>query len=57
MNTVLTVEQVAKELQVSERTVYQYIKDGRLKATNIGTAKRGTWRINREDLDKFLGRG
>ena len=45
----LTIKQVAEILQVSERTVFRYIKDGKLKATKIGQ-----WRIKKEDLDKFI---
>jgi excisionase family DNA binding protein len=37
MTEILTVEQVAQELQVNTKTVYLWIKEKRLKATNIGT--------------------
>lgn len=57
MTDVLTVDQVAKELQVNPKTVYQLIRDKRLKATNIGTEKRANWRINRKDLNDFLNQG
>jgi len=48
-NNLLTTNQVAQILQVSKRTVYRYIKSGKLKAINIGQ-----WRIKKEDLDKFI---
>ena len=53
----LTVEQVAQELQVNVKTVYQWIKSKRLKATNIGTERKANWRIRRKDLDDFLAQG
>jgi excisionase family DNA binding protein len=54
---ILTVEQVANEMQVSEKTVYTWIKAGRLKATNIGTKRKANYRIRRADLDEFLSQG
>lgn len=57
MADILTVEQVAQELQVNVKTVYQWIKDKRLKATNIGTKRKANWRIERRDLQDFLTEG
>jgi excisionase family DNA binding protein len=57
MADILTVEQVAQELQVNVKTVYQWIKDKRLKAANIGTPRKANWRIERRDLDEFLAQG
>jgi excisionase family DNA binding protein len=54
---ILTVEQVANEVQVSEKTVYNWIRAGRLKATNIGTKRKANYRIRREDLNDFLSKG
>lgn len=54
---ILTVEQVAQELQVNVKTVYQWIKSKRLKATNIGTKRKANWRIMRKDLEDFLAQG
>lgn len=45
-----TVKDVAELLQVGEATVRRWIKDGDLRAIDIG---RG-WRIDPEDLDDFL---
>ncbi len=47
----LTIEKVAKRLQVGERTVYRYIEAKKLKATKIGR-----WRIYEEDLQDFIRR-
>ena len=44
-----TPEEVAKLLRVSRRTVYRYIKSGKLKAKKIGQ-----WRIKKGDLNKFI---
>jgi excisionase family DNA binding protein len=57
MMDILTVEQVAQELQVNVKTVYQWIKSKRLKATNIGTKRKAHWRIIRKDLEDFLAQG
>jgi len=57
MADILTVEQVAQELQVNVKTVYQWIRDKRLKATNIGTERKANWRIERRDLEEFLAQG
>lgn len=45
----LTIEEVAKILRVSTRSVTRYIESGKLKASKIGV-----WRIKRSDLDNFL---
>lgn len=45
-----TVRDVADMLKVGEATVRRWIKDGELRAIDIG---RG-WRIDPEDLDDFL---
>lgn len=50
-NEFLTVEQVAKYLQVDQRTIYRYIKAKKLKATKIGS-----WRIAPEDIQDFIKR-
>ena len=35
-DTLLTPEQVAQRLQVTERTVYKWLSEGRLKGTKLG---------------------
>jgi excisionase family DNA binding protein len=45
-----TVKEVADLLQVNEVTVRRWIKDGELRAIDIGKG----WRIGPEDLDAFL---
>lgn len=45
----LTVEESAKEFQVSEATIRRWIKSGDLRAAKIGKS----WRIKRDDLDAF----
>ena len=49
MQKLYTIQQVTEILQVSKKSVYRYIKSGKLKATKIGQ-----WRIKKEDLDKFI---
>lgn len=43
------VKQVALLFGITERTVMNYIKDGRLKAAKIG----GKWRFTKEELERF----
>ncbi|MFC1663420.1 helix-turn-helix domain-containing protein [Patescibacteria group bacterium] len=49
MEKFLTVKEVANRLKVSERTIFRYVKKGELKASKIGH-----WRINEDDLTKFI---
>ena len=46
----LTPEQVAERLQVTERTVYEWLRRGTLPALKLGRL----WRIRPEDLEGFL---
>lgn len=49
----LTVEQVAKELQVHKNRVYSWIQAGDLAAIDIGRGGKHNYRISRTDLDAF----
>ena len=46
----LTPKQVAERLQVTERTVYGWLRRGTLPALKLGRL----WRIRSEDLEAFL---
>ncbi len=50
---VYTLEEVKDIMKVTQRTLYTYIQDGRLKATKIGKY----WRVQHEDLQEFIERG
>lgn len=50
----MTVDEVAKELRVNSRKVYQFVQSGELVAANIGTGERKIFRIARSDLEAFL---
>ncbi len=50
---ILTVEETAEFLRVSERTIRRMLKDGRLQGIDLG----GVWRISREELEQFIKRG
>ena len=53
----LTLKQAAEILQVKERTVRQYIYDGKLKAANLGSEGPGKrYRIPRQEVDNFIQR-
>lgn len=44
-----TTSEAAEILRVNRRTIFRYIKSGKLKAVKIGQ-----WRIKKEDLNKLL---
>ena len=48
----LTVEQVAEEMNVDKKTVRKWINQGELKAINIGRL-RPEYRISRKNLNLF----
>lgn len=47
---ILTVDQVADLYQLSIRTVYRHLDDGRLQGAKIGT----TWRIRRDEAEAWF---
>lgn len=49
----LTPEQIATRLQVSDQTVYNLLRSGHLRGTRIGRL----WRIRSGDLESFLANG
>ncbi len=48
-----TIQQVMSRLQVSDETVYRYIRRGKLRASKVG----GLWRVSKVALDAFLRKG
>lgn len=48
-----TIQQVMSHLQVSDETVYRYIRRGKLRASKVG----GLWRVSKVALDVFLRKG
>jgi excisionase family DNA binding protein len=50
--SLLTVQQVAKQLAINVKTVRNLIKDGNLHAVKIGKL----WRVAPEDLQLFISR-
>lgn len=50
MFKVYTLEEIAELLNVTRRTMYNYIKSGRLKAVKIGSI----WRVSEDNLKKFI---
>jgi len=51
-DTLYTVEEVAARLAVHPETVRKWIKNGQLRATNLGG--RAGYRISKSALDQFL---
>jgi excisionase family DNA binding protein len=50
MDEILTIEEAADYLKVSEDVIRRMIKDKSLKATKI----RGQWRIRKKDIDALF---
>jgi excisionase family DNA binding protein len=50
LGKILTVPQAAARLQVSERTVYEWLRDGKLPGRKIGKV----WRMSADAIDDFL---
>lgn len=48
-----TVEEIANILKVTQRTIYNFIKCGDLKAIKVGKY----WRVKHDDLEQFLANG
>ncbi|MDR1970401.1 MAG: PTS sugar transporter subunit IIA [Treponema sp.] len=49
-NDILTIDEVAKYLRVSERTVYEWAQKGEIPAGKIGTA----WRFKRIEIERWV---
>lgn len=50
MHGIMTIEEVAEYLRVSERTVYDWAQKGELPGGKLGT----TWRFKREDVEDWV---
>ena len=48
---IYSVEKVAELIDVHQKTVHRYIKEGKLQAKKVG----GRWRIHGNDLSSFVG--
>ncbi len=51
-NDILTLEEVAEYLRVSERTVYDWAQKGELPAGKLGN----TWRFKRKEIERWVDR-
>ncbi len=49
-NDILTVEEAAKLLKLSTKTIYRLIEDKTLRASKLGRS----WRIRKSDIDDYL---
>mgnify|MGYP000865418867 CR=1 FL=1 len=48
-----TLDEAADILQLTKRTLYNYVKDGKLKAVKFGKY----WRVTQENLEAFIEQG
>jgi len=57
MKKIYTIQEVAKLLQLSSRTVRDWVKAGELKSINLGKGEvRDNTRITEQNLNEFLKR-
>ncbi len=54
MGEFLTPAEVAAELKVKPRTIVKWLNEKRLQGIKLGTGRAAEWRIDRDDLDKYL---
>ena len=50
----LTPPQAAKVLGVSVDSVHQFIRSGKLKASDLGQAGRPRWKIAKQNIEAFM---
>lgn len=50
MNRLMTLQKVAKHLQISETTLYKLARAGNIPAIKVGNQ----WRFKKEDIDEWL---
>lgn len=50
MDNYYTPQEVADKLKVNIRTIYRWIREGKLKAVKIGDL----WRISESELERFI---
>lgn len=50
---VYTIEEVGELLHVTRRTLYTYLKEGKLKAVKVGRK----WIVTEENLKEFISKG
>ncbi|MBM4258548.1 MAG: helix-turn-helix domain-containing protein [Deltaproteobacteria bacterium] len=50
LSQILTVPQAAAQLQVSERTIYEWLREGKLPGRKIGKV----WRLSAQVLNEFM---
>ena len=55
VNKFMTVEEIAKLLRVKERTVLEYLRNGKMQGVNIGSDGCGRrWRIPEKSVERFI---
>jgi len=47
-----TVKEIANILELHEKTVQRYVREGKIKAQKLGKS----WRVTKESLDEFTGK-
>ena len=55
MSELFTPQEVADKLKLNVRTIYRWIKSGKIKAKKLGESERDVWRIPASELKRLLG--
>jgi len=50
MSEILTLEEVAEKLKISEQTVRRYLRENKITGFKLGN----NWRVKEEELIKFI---
>lgn len=50
MSEILTLEEVAEKLKISEQTVRRYLRENKITGFKLGN----NWRVKEEELMKFI---
>jgi len=53
MNELLTPDETAKRLKMARRTIYQWLRDGRLRGVKVGNL----WRVPEEAIQELIEKG
>ena len=53
MEKLLTTQEIADYLGLTQRTIYTYIQSGSLRAVKVGRE----WRLKESELEAFINRG
>ena len=51
----LTPEEAAKKLKIARRTLYLWLREGKINGKKMGTTQQSQWRIPESEIKRLLG--